>query len=182
MLRLQAPAGWQRQSLWVAIRESAWIELPRGEGSSDEHCFAYLISFTFSTLSAWGFSLPTNWNPRMPPPRKQRHHAAEMFELQVTNFRTQGRVSSPPSHPQSHTCFAKIGHWMSCWISLLGPSPTSFWRGRELEVQYFTCCVFVRCVMLLSSERESVPNSLAWFFLWVVGKNGIIGEVWNGSG
>ena len=181
MLRLQAPAGWQRQSQWVAIRERAWIELPRGEGSSDEHCFAYLISFTFSTLSAWGFSLPTNWNPRMPPPRKQRHNAAEMFEFKVTNFRRLGTAPSLPSHPKSHTWFAKIRHWMSCWISSLGHPSTRFWRGRELEIQYFICCVFVRCVMLLSYQRESVlMNSLACIPLWAVEKNGIIGEIWNG--
>ena len=108
MLRLQAPAGWQRQSLWVAIRERAWIELPRGEGSSDEHCFAYLISFTFSTLSAWGFSLPTNWNPRMPPPRKQRHNAAEMFEFKVTNFRRLGTAPEKAMAPHSSTLAWKI--------------------------------------------------------------------------
>lgn len=140
MLRLQAPAGWQRQSLRVAIRKRAWIELPRGEGSSDEHCFAYLISFTFSTLSAWGFSLPTNRNPRMPPPRKQRHNAAETFEPRVTNSRKLGSVPSLPSlRKESHSV---------CWnwakrelLTFLSWSFTNrFWRARDMVFYVLGFC------------------------------------------
>lgn len=68
------PSGVTETAPVSCHQRQSWNWITQGGGSSDERRFAYLISFTFNTLSAWGSSLPTKWNPRTPPPRKQRQH------------------------------------------------------------------------------------------------------------
>lgn len=133
----------QRQSL-------NWIT--QGGGSSDERRFAYLISFTFSPLSAWGCSLPTKWNPRTPPPRKQRQH------MQQRQLNAKSLIPGlqgwhhPTPLPQRQTQLAKIPalEWVA---EFLASSPTRSRRAMRLGDDFYTlrfCMEAVRCVMLLS--------------------------------
>lgn len=159
-------------------RESLnWIT--QGGGSSDEHCFAYLISFTFSTLSAWGFSLPTNRNPRINAATKKTKTSCSRDAWTSSHRFWETRDSTVTAFPpQRHTWRSTIGHWMSCRISFLGHLPTRFWRVTGLEIAVF--CKMCEVAFLL--EGLCIDELFCLVSPVGSGKHGITGDVWNGYG
>lgn len=112
MLRLRAPAGWQRQPLWVAIADRAWIELPRGEEvvMSTLRLFNFIY---FQYIISMRLFSPHQVKPKTTTTKKTKAEGTEPPPLPSLIPGLRGRCPPHLLSPRVKLSLLKSGHCIS---------------------------------------------------------------------